>query len=159
MPDFWLDSDSLVTPYRGPYRFSTVPRFWDFLEQKAEEQVVASSYYVLRELTEGDELEVWAKRVDTKLFLIPDDAVTRAYSLVVNNVMQTQRYAAHHVAAFLDGADPWIIAHALAKGGRVVTFEKPEPMSSKPKIPDVASGLGINCINVYDMLTMLGASF
>ena len=38
MPDLWLDTDSLVTPSRGPYRFGTLPKFWDYLEQKAEEQ-------------------------------------------------------------------------------------------------------------------------
>ena len=47
MPDFWFDTDSFVTPSRGPYRFATLPKFWEFLEQKAEEHVIASSEFVL----------------------------------------------------------------------------------------------------------------
>ena len=58
MPEFWLDTDSLVTPSRGPYRFTTLPQFWEYLEQKAREQVIASSDFVLQELLGGgDQLE------------------------------------------------------------------------------------------------------
>ncbi|MFQ5827189.1 MAG: DUF4411 family protein, partial [Dehalococcoidia bacterium] len=60
---------------------------------------------------------------------------------------------------FLSGADPWVIAHAKALGGRVVTFEKPEPISTKPKLPDVAGEFGVKCISLWDMLTELNASF
>ena len=65
----WLDSDSLITPSRGPYRFATIPAFWEYIEQKANEQVLASSVFVLGELAgSGDELEAWAKRHQGILF-------------------------------------------------------------------------------------------
>ena len=73
MPLFWLDTDSLVTPSRGPYRFGTVPKFWEFLEQKAGEEIIASSEFVLQELIGGkDQLEIWAKQQQGTLFLMPD---------------------------------------------------------------------------------------
>lgn len=160
MPDFWLDTDSFVVPSRGPYRFTTVPRFWEFLRQKAEENVVASSERVLKELLEGeDDLKTWAKGQAGKLFLPPTVSVQAVLGQIVTNVSSNNRFAIHHTAKFLDGADPWIIAHAKALGGRVVTFEKSEPASRKPKIPDVAAEFGVNCLNVWDMLTELGASF
>ena len=160
MPDFWLDTDSFVVPNRGPYRFATIPKFWEFLVQKAAEQVIASSELVLQELIGGgDELETWAKRQQGTLFLPPDQAVQRAFSQVATSVQTTQRYAPEHVTRFLSGADPWLITHARALGDRVVTFEKPEPNSKKPKIPDVANVFGVHCIDIWDMLTALNASF
>lgn len=160
MPDFWLDTDSFATPARGPYRFATVPKFWEFLEQKAAENVIASTELVLKELQEGeDQLKIWAKGQEGKLFLPPTVVVQEMFRQVVANVTSNNRYATHHVVAFLDGADPWLIAYARALGGRVVTFEKSEPTSRKPKIPDVAAEFGVNCLNLWDVLTELGASF
>ena len=160
MPDFWVDTDSLVTPSRGPYRFATLPKFWEFLEQKASEEVIASSELVLKELIgNGDQLEEWAKRQQGTFFLPPDQAVQEALSQIAESVTHNKRYADHHVAYFLKGADPWIIAHAKALGGKVVTFEKPEPTSTKPKIPDVAGEFNVKCISLWDMLTELHASF
>ena len=160
MPDFWVDTDSLVTPSRGPYRFATLPKFWEFLEQKASEEVIASSELVLKELIgNGDQLEEWARRQQGTFFLAPDQAVQEALRQIAESVTRNKRYADHHVAYFLKGADPWIIAHAKALGGRVVTFEKPEPTSTKPKIPDVAGEFNVKCISLWDMLTELHASF
>ena len=159
MPD-WIDSDSLVTPSRGPYRFATLPKFWDFMEQKANEQVIASSVFVLGELVgSGNALEAWAKRQQGTFFRSPDQAVQEAYRQIVESIKNNTRYAPHHVARFLSGADPWLIAHAKAQGGRVVTFEKPEPNSKKPKIPDVGEEFGVKCISLWDLLTELKASF
>lgn len=160
MPEFWLDTDSLVTPSRGPYRFGTVPRFWEFLEEKAKADVIASSEFVLKELLGGgDELEEWAKRQQGTLFREALEPVQEKLRQIANSVNANSQYAKHHVAAFLGGADPWVIAHAIEQGGRVVTFEKPEPNSTKPKIPDVAGEFGRKCINLWDVLTELKASF
>jgi hypothetical protein len=156
----WLDSDSLITPSRGPYRFTTLPTFWDYLEQKANEQVLASSEFVLIELTgNGDKLEAWARHQQGTLFRSPTQDVQNAYSQVVNSVNNNGRYAQHQISRFLSGADPWLIAHAIVEGGRVVTFEKTEPNSRRPKIPDVGREFGVRCINIYDLLAELGAKF
>ena len=165
MPEFWMDADSLIRPYREAYRFNIVPKFWEFLEEKAEEQVIASSGLVLQELEENsnkeepDELLIWAKRQQGVLFLPPTDSVQEVFAQIAENVKNNEKYAAHWVQKFLDGADPWIIAHAKALGGRVVTFEKPEPNSRKVKIPDVAAEFGVKCICLWDMLTELKAQF
>jgi hypothetical protein len=175
MADFWLDTDSLVRPHREFYRFATVPRFWEFLEQKAEEGVIASSQFVLEELKKGkahkgkpdndevhkdkpDKLLIWAENHQDVLFRAPTEAVQEVYAQIAESVKSNNRYAAHWVQDFLGSADPWIIAHAKALGGRVVTFEKPAPNSTKVKIPDVAAQFGVNCITLWDMLSELNAS-
>lgn len=161
MFDFWLDTDSFVTPYRTAYRFNTVPRFWEFLEQQSKKQVIVSSELVLQELTGGDpdELAIWAKQQQGTLFLMPTADVQKAYGQIAQSVRNNSQYKAYHVHRFLGNADPWIIAHARALGGRVVTFEKSEPSSTKPKIPDAAAPFGVRCLNIWDMLGELKASF
>ena len=63
----------------------------------------------------------------------------------------------HWVQRFLEKADTWVIAYAVTLGGRICTFEKPEPLSRKPKIPDVALEFGAECIQIWDMLSDLNA--
>lgn len=57
---------------------------------------------------------------------------------------------------FLRKAEGWLIAHAIVEGGRIVTFETPEPLSKKPKIPDVAGEFNIECINIWSLVEELG---
>ena len=161
MFDFWLDTDSFVRPYREGYRFAFVPKFWEFLEKKSKEQVIVSSELVLQELTDDDpdELGVWAKQQQGTLFLAPTEVVQQVLGQIVESVKNNKQYAIYEVHKFLGGADPWIIAHAKALGGRIVTFEVSAPYSQKPKIPDVAAAFGVRCISLWDMLTELKASF
>lgn len=160
MPEFWLDTDSLVTPSRGPYSFDILPPFWELLEQKAKAGIIASSELVLWELMEGDDqLKEWAKEQRGTLFQTPDQAVQERLSEIADSVNHNSKYAPHHVAHFLAGADPWIIAHAKELGGRVVTFETSDPNSQRPKIPDVAGEFGVKCLTLWKMLAELGARF
>ena len=159
MPDFWLDTDSFITPKNGPYGFDLVPEFWRFLEQKAKEGIIASSRLVYDELHRGteDELRDWAAAQGSDLFVEPDQDVQAVVNEIADYV--NSRYPLHQAAKFLDGADAWIIAHAKAQGGRVVTFEVAAPNSQKPKIPDICSEFGVQAIRLWNVLRELGASF
>ena len=158
MPD-WLDSDSFILASRGPYRFSMISPFWSFLEEQARQQRLASSEMVLQELQDGeDQLKQWASGLQAVMFRVPTEEVQERYSEVVANVSGNGRFAQHHVSRFLAKADPWLIAHARTDGGRIVTFEKPEPTSRKPKIPDVSHEFGISCNNLFDLIEELGFS-
>ena len=157
-----MDANSLITPHRGPYRFETVPQYWDFLKQKAEEGIIGSPELVLDiELTssdpsKADSLEGWAKPLRGILFLPADAATQTKYKEVVQYVQMNPRFKQHWIAPFLGKADPWLVAYAAALGGRIVTFETPEPLTRKPKIPDIAQHFGVDCVNVWDMLAELG---
>jgi len=138
MPNFWLDTDSLIQAKNGPYGFDIAPGFWAFLEQKASEEIIASSVIVYGELEDGaeDDLLQWAKQQkDVGFFVDADLLVQTAFRQIADYVNNT--YLQYQASEFLNGADPWIIAHAKAYGGRVVTFEKRAPNSKKPKIPDI----------------------
>lgn len=167
MIEYWLDTDTLIKPYHEAYQFKIVPKFWEYLEKQAKEQVIASSELVLADLERGsqkkgspDELLVWARKLKGILFLTPTDSVQQVYRQIINSVQNNQQYGPQWIQDFVGGSDPWIIAHAKALGGQVVTFEKSVPPTSKRvMIPDVAAQFGVNCINLWKMLADLNACF
>jgi len=59
---------------------------------------------------------------------------------------------------FLQGADYWLIAHAIAHSHTVVTHEKPSD-GRKVKIPNVCVGHGIRCVTPFEMLRSERARF
>ncbi len=160
MPNFWLDADSLIRAKNGPYAFDIAPGFWTFLEQKAAEGIIASSVTVYKEFEDygaEDDLLQWAKQQkDAGFFIAPDSFVQTVFRQIADYVNNT--YPQYQASEFLDGADPWIIAHAKVYGGRVVTFETAAPSTKKPKIPDVGHQFEVNCLNVYQMARELGMS-
>jgi hypothetical protein len=157
MPEFWLDTNSLVEPKKGPYGFDIAPGFWSFLERKIAEQVIASSSLVLMELKEfEDELSQWAE-AHSDCFVEPNENVQAVVGQIADYV--NGNYPNHHATDFLSKADPWIIAQARVHGGKVVTFETPvPPNSTKPKIPNVATVFGVETINIYAVVRQLGLS-
>ncbi len=157
MPDYWLDSDSLIQTKNGPYGFDIAPTFWDFIEQKMNEGVISSSIMVYGEIENGDEddLLLWAKQQkENGHFLEPGQEVQIIFRKIADYV--NSNYPQHQASDFLAGADPWIIAHAKAYGGKVVTFEVSAPESQKPKIPDVAAAFEVETLNIYKMVRELG---
>jgi hypothetical protein len=160
MPEYWLDSDSLMEPSKGPYHPQIAPKFWTFLEQKGREGIIASCLRVYGELQEGQgELAKWATKVSgAGFFVAPDASVQAVLGQIAEHV--NNGYPPHRASKFLDGADPWLIAHAKAHGGRVVTFEKRvDPTSRKPKIPNVAEIFGVKTLNIWELLLELDFSF
>ena len=159
MPDFWLDADSLIRAKRGPYGFDIAPGFWDFLEERGKEGIIASTIVVYRELQDGgeDDLLEWArKQKDNGFFIEPDLSVQAVFRKIADYV--SNNYPQYNASEFLDDADPWLIAHAKAYGGRVVTFEVAAPNSKDPKIPDVCNKFEVSTLNLWQLLRELGAS-
>lgn len=159
MADYWLDSDSLITPKNGPYGFDIAPGFWRLLEEQALVGVVRSPMFVYHELVDesDDELANWAKQQrESGLFVEPDEAVQTTMRSIADHVQRN--YDQTNAQLFLDGADPWVVAHVKTHGGKVVTFEKGASKSKKVKIPDVCDHFGVECIDSYGMVRSLGAS-
>ncbi len=90
-------------------------------------------------------------RRHSSLFLTPDDAVVHAFPRITTWVRE-QQYLSAAQHEFLQGADFYLIAHALAHGFTVVTHEKPSPSRRKVKIPNVCQGLGIPYVDIYTVL-------
>lgn len=161
MVDYWLDSSVFIEGLKGPYGFDLAPRFWIVLDEMAGEGLLACPKMVYDELSDGqDDLADWAKnRKETSLFAGIDAVVQARFRKVCAYVIG--RYPDNQSRRrFLDRADPWVIAHAIANGGAAVTHERRNPDgSAKVKIPNVCENFGVRCIDVYRMLRDRGVTW
>lgn len=158
---YWIDSNVLISAKDGPYRFSINPGFWAALDKHANTGQIRVPKLVYSEIVRdgpNDELASWLKSRRANGFCVPPDKeVQLRYAAVAAHVQN--KYAGHQAAAFLGVADPWVIAHALATSGSVVTFESSQPLSKKVKIPDVCHSMNVQFVDLYDMLEVLGITF
>lgn len=70
-----------------------------------------------------------------------------------------QGYEPAAVNTFLQVADFWLVAAALAGNHTVVTHEVASPSAKKIKIPNVCVGLGVDFTSPYQMLRKEQARF
>jgi hypothetical protein len=163
MPDYWLDTCSFITPRNSGYSFDIAPGFWEAIDKKSEEGILASSTLVYHELVDEatDDLAEWAKqREKGRLFIEPDDKVQEEFTRVADYV--NSYYVPHQAQIFLAHADPWVVAHAKAYGGCVVTFEcriKNNTGNKQVKIPDITDYFDMQCIDLWNLLRKLHISF
>ena len=161
MADYWIDSSVLTEGKKGPYGFDIAPRFWRLLDDLIAAGRITCPITVYDELRDApDELREWTQsRRQSGLFVEPDAGVQQAFTTIVEYVMT--HYPDNQARRrFLDRADPWLIAHATAQGGAVVTLERRvASTSAQVMIPNVCDHFGIRCITTYDMLRELGVSW
>ena len=105
-----------------------------------------------------DELSVWAGARGAEFFLKPDASMLAALTSV-SAWTTAQAYDPAAISTFLQVADYYLVAHALAHGHAVVTHEVPSPSVKKIKIPNVCIGLGVKCMTPYEMLRVERARF
>lgn len=155
MQTYWLDADVYIQAKNGPYRFHSVPQFWDFLSQQINADRIRSPKLVYDEILEGnDELAKWFEaRADLGLRVIADRVVADNYRKIADHVYTSHSH--HQSAKFLKGGDGWVIAHAMAEQGVVVTQESLRSVKSKVKIPTVCRHFSVRCQNTYEMLEVL----
>ena len=77
----------------------------------------------------------------------------------VSDWASTQGFESAAVATFLQVADYWLVARALAYGYAIVSHEVPADTTRKIKIPNACIGLALRCITPYEMLRREGAKF
>ena len=159
MTDYLLDANVFIQAKNLHYGFDFCPAFWDWLVQRNEAGRVASVDKVADELhAGGDELAAWADERGDAFFLRPDDTVVPALRNV-SDWASTSGYQPAAVATFLQVADYWLVAHALAHACTVVTHEVPADTVRKIKIPNVCIGLNLRCVSPYEMLRRERARF
>lgn len=152
MTRYLLDTNIFIQARNLHYGFDFCPAFWEWLIAQNGTGRVASIDKV------GDELSDWATARGAGFFLPPDDPVLPALGQV-SSWATSQTYEPAAIATFLQVADYWLVAHALAHGFVVVTHEVPSNSTRKIKIPNACIGLGITCISPYEMLRRERARF
>ncbi len=156
---YLLDSDVLMEGRKRYYSFEICPGFWDWIQRRHIEGKVLSVEKVKDEIGDGnDPLVTWAAN-QPKSFFAPVDGATQAAFGTVAQWAANQTYTARAVGEFLQKADYFLVAHALAHSQTVVTHEREAATPSKIKIPNICSGLGIDVLNPFEMLRREGARF
>jgi hypothetical protein len=156
---YLLDANVFIQAKNLHYGFDFCPDFWDWLIAENGAGKVASIEKVGDELQGvGDDLSDWADQRGGGFFLPPDDAVLPALRQV-SAWATGQAYEPAAIATFLQVADYWLVAHALAHNFTIVTHEVPSESTRKIKIPNVCIGLSIGCVSPYEMLRRERARF
>ncbi len=152
MTRYLLDANVFIQAKNLHYGFDFCPAFWEWLVVQNAAGNVASIEKVADELAAGeDELTSWAKARGSAFFLPADDAILPAFG-TVSAWANGHGYAPAAVATFLQAADYWLVAHALAHEYTVVTHEVSANSTRKIKIPNACIGLELHCVSSYEML-------
>ena len=159
MTVYLVDANVFIQAKNLHYGFDFCPAFWDWLVEQNRAGKVASIEKVADELyAVADELADWAAVRDQGFFLGPDHAVASALH-IVSDWAGGSGYQPAAIATFLQVADYWLVAHALAHSCTVVTHEVPADTARKIKIPNACIALGVPCMSPYEMLRRERARF
>lgn len=156
---YLLDANVFMAAKNLHYGLDFCPAFWDWLVATNAAGGLFSIEKVEDEIHAGeDELSVWAAPLGPGFFLKPDRAILPALG-AVSTWSTGQDYEPAAINSFLQVADYYLVAHALAQGHTVVTHEKPANSPKKIKIPNVCIGLGIKFMTPFEMLRRERARF
>jgi hypothetical protein len=156
---YLLDSDVFIQAKNLHYGLDFCPAFWDWLIAANAKGLVFSTEKVGDEIQAvADELAGWAANRGDNFFLKPDAAILPALANV-STWASAQNYEPAAVNTFLQVADFYLVAHALAHGQVVVTHEVAAASTKKIKIPNACIGVGVKCMSPFEMLRLERAKF
>ncbi len=156
---YLLDANVFITAKNFYYAFDLAPGFWDSLATNAANGNILSIDYVKRELeAHQDNLKDWIINNFVIAFnSTNDNAVIQSYTNVINWVQNQNQFTDAAKADFARGADGWLVAYAMAKGGIVVTLEILNlNIRRKVPIPNVCQQFGVQFVDTFEMLRQLG---
>jgi hypothetical protein len=156
---YLLDANVFIAAKNLHYGFDFCPAFWDWIIQNNREGRVFSVEKVGDEvLALADDLSQWAAERGAAFFLRPGADAFPALARV-SAWASTQNYQPAAVSTFLQVADYYLVAQALAGAHTVVTHEIPAASQKRIKIPDACIGLGVKCMTPFEMLRVERARF
>lgn len=158
---YLIDASSLIESKNRLYDFEVCPGFWDWLSQQNAAGLIYSIQKIKEELLKGDDdLSRWAKQQGSGFFLSHNDEGTMQCMTRVSQWVSRSDFKPQAKAEFLAGADPFLIAYAMAHEHTVVTDEVLElGRKNKVKIPVVCQEFDVPWIGLLDMLRQTGAKF
>lgn len=156
---YLLDANVFIQAKNLHYGLDFCPAFWHWLVEKNTEGQVLSIDKVADEIAAGaDELTDWMRQQSSSLFRKTDPRIAAQFGKVSAWVME-QGYDPAAINTFLQVADFYLIAHALAEGHVIVTHEVPANSTKRIKIPNVCVGLNLCFMTPYEMLRREQARF
>ena len=140
-----FDSNTLIRSSRIDFEKNEFSNFLDWIVNLIKSNLVIIPESVYQEISRGDDLLAeWCKE-NIKKYRI-DDSFAAPYLQKVLGAYEAKD--AKTIEKIQN--DAFIIAHALACGGTVVTYEKESraTSASNKKIPNICEKLGISCITL-----------
>lgn len=156
-----IDANVMIEAAKTYYAFDRVPGFWGWLDERIADGVVKTASLVADEIDYPDALVEWLKARDPAAIFIDvsEPAIQQNFSEIATWTV-TSPFGPEHIAKFMAGADPWLVASASVLGGCVVTQEtQVGPGAKKVKIPNVCEAFDVPCVNTFEMLAELKARF
>jgi hypothetical protein len=156
---YLLDANVFIQAKNLHYGLDFCPAFWEWLIANNVGGHVFSIEKVGDEIAAGgDDLSNWAAQRGDGFFLKPDATLLPALGNV-SAWANGQNYEPAAVNTFLQVADYYLVAHALAHGHTVVTHEIASASTKRIKIPTACIGLNIKFMTPYEMLRHERARF
>ena len=162
---YLLDSNVFMSAKQLHYGFDFCPAFWDWLIKMNRAGKVFSIEKVADEIQAGeDELSEWAAKLDAGFFFAPDQQTLSSLASVSLWASQYafpdgKRYTPAAVSTFLQIADYYLVAQAMAGGHTIVTHEVPANTVNKIKIPNACLSLKVKFVTPFEMLRTERARF
>lgn len=156
---YLLDANVFIQAKNLHYGLDFCPAFWQWLIENNKASHVCSIDKIADEIAAGaDELTDWAQARGREFFRKTDTRVAAQFPKV-SSWVTGQQYEPAAISSFLQVADFYLIAHALADGYVVVTHETPANSVKRIKIPNVCIGLDVSFTTPYEMLRRERARF
>lgn len=156
---YLLDANVFIAANRLHYGLDFCPAFWDWLVHHGHTGTVFSIDKVADEIQAGqDDLSTWATAHGNSLFRRTPPSLAPQFGQV-STWATGQQYTAAAINTFLQVADFYLVAHALAGNCTLVTLETPADSPTRIKIPNACIGLGVRFMTPYQMLRTEQARF
>lgn len=138
------DTSFFIQGMRDYFRPATWPRFWDNVEAMIREGRLVASEFVLHELQRHkDAVWSWAKRQDGLFVPFTEDQVQPMFEVMRTYPMFVKKLESR------TGADPFVVALALARKYEVVSNER-GGNDQRPTIELACRGFGIGHVGLFD---------
>lgn len=156
---YLIDSNVLIEAKNRHYGFDFCPAFWTWLVDSNLRGRVFSIERVKHELVKGDdELASWAQQLGERFFLYPTSEAIDILK-TIGEWADEGGFKWPVIEEFMQGADCYLVAQALAGGFDVVTHETYSSGKRRIKIPNVCEAVGVKYLTSFEMLRREGVRF
>ena len=148
-----LDTNVFIEANNRYYGLDFCPQFWQWIDKHHSLGNMCSIRPVYDELKSyGDNLSDWVKGNNAYFHPITDDIYQQNLARITNFCVSNYDMSNQKNLTFLDSADPWLIAKAMADGSTIVTHEKYAQQAKKILIPNLCHEFGVDYMDTFDLL-------
>jgi Domain of unknown function (DUF4411) len=158
---YLLDANVIITAKDSYYAIDQVPEFWEWLVHQGEHNNLKVPRELFDEVSPGGDKDhpffAWRKHKGTVGALQLDEAIDPEILQRVLDEGYGENLTDDELITI--GADPFLVAYALAKPNRtVVTTEVSRPSAQRQnrKLPDVCDQFVVPRLNTFQMTRALG---